>query len=331
MTDLEATLHVELDEAMKSTTDRIVSEALHGSPAKRAVRKAGRGVRLAGGLMRAVEVAIPFGAWGLSRLLLPWVFRTRRPRWLARDLERLPPGGRQELHIEGRRMALWQWGQGPLVLLVHGWNGYGAQLHAFVRPLIDRGYRVALFDALGHGVSDGTESDLPAFARCVEAAIENVGAPRAVIAHSMGGAALLHAMLDDTAIRFERAVFIAPPSYPSRWMQEIGRELGVPSKTLALLTEAAERRVGVRFSELDLPARLRALPSSALAGELHIVHDQQDRSVPIDDAHDLHRAWPGATMTVTHGLGHGRILREPEILQLVLERVGTGRSRRADD
>ena len=50
-------------------------------------------------------------------------------------------------------MKAWSWGNGPTVLLVHGWNGRATQLGGFVEPLVARGYRVVAFDAFGHGES----------------------------------------------------------------------------------------------------------------------------------------------------------------------------------
>ena len=44
-------------------------------------------------------------------------------------------------------MKAWSWGSGPTVLLVHGWNGRGTQLGAFIEPLVARGYQVVAFDA----------------------------------------------------------------------------------------------------------------------------------------------------------------------------------------
>src|SRR5262249_54885618 len=34
------------------------------------------------------------------------------------------------------RVAAWRWGHGPSVLLVHGWEGRGSQLGAFIEPLV---------------------------------------------------------------------------------------------------------------------------------------------------------------------------------------------------
>ncbi len=54
---------------------------------------------------------------------------------------------------DGSHVETWTWGNGPRVLLVHGWGGRGAQLGAFVEPLVSRGFSVVAFDAPGHGAS----------------------------------------------------------------------------------------------------------------------------------------------------------------------------------
>src|SRR5918999_654246 len=43
-------------------------------------------------------------------------------------------------------LAAWTWGDGPLVLLAHGWNGDAAQLAGFVPPLLEAGFGVVAFD-----------------------------------------------------------------------------------------------------------------------------------------------------------------------------------------
>src|SRR5687768_13955762 len=40
----------------------------------------------------------------------------------------LSTGQRVELAVGGRRLVAWSWGEGPTVLLMHGWGGYGAQM-----------------------------------------------------------------------------------------------------------------------------------------------------------------------------------------------------------
>ena len=54
--------------------------------------------------------------------------------------------GGAPLEIAG--MKAWSWGEGPIVLLVHGWNGRATQLGDFVAPLVERGYRVVAYEHL---------------------------------------------------------------------------------------------------------------------------------------------------------------------------------------
>src|SRR6185503_15435757 len=129
----------------------------------------------------------------------------------------------EHLLIDGPHgeLAVQRWGKGPLVILVHGWNGRGSQLGGFVQPLVDAGFQVVAFDAPGHGGPRGASSSLVRFADAFDAVVD---ATRpffqplaAVVAHSMGGAAVTYALSRraersaDAELGSPRLVFIAPP------------------------------------------------------------------------------------------------------------------------
>jgi pimeloyl-ACP methyl ester carboxylesterase len=54
---------------------------------------------------------------------------------------------------------------------------------------------------------------------------------------------------------------------------------------------------------------------------LLVVHDEQDRAVSIECGEQLAQAWPGASLKRTRGLGHNRILRDPAIVEAVVDYV----------
>src|ERR1700687_5449738 len=112
----------------------------------------------------------------------------------------------------GASVATWSWGQGPAVLLVHGWGSRGARLHSFVEPLVAAGYSVIAFDAPGHGASGGATLALPPFAHAIGDVARAAGGIQAVVAHSMGSPSVALAISRGLAV--ERAVFLAPAAHP---------------------------------------------------------------------------------------------------------------------
>ncbi len=55
-----------------------------------------------------------------------------------------------------------------------------------------------------------------------------------------------------------------------------------------------------------------------------VVHDVGDRIVPFSDGESIAHAAPAGTLVSTHGLGHHRILRAPEVLGAVVPFVAEG-------
>src|SRR5262245_55380287 len=74
------------------------------------------------------------------------------------------------LEVHGKRVQAYFWGEGPLVLLMHGWGGHAGQMTEFVAPLVKAGYKVLAIDAPGHGKSARRLSTVMYFAGAIKAA-----------------------------------------------------------------------------------------------------------------------------------------------------------------
>jgi pimeloyl-ACP methyl ester carboxylesterase len=231
------------------------------------------------------------------------------PRHPAPDHERaaLATARREVVHAASP-ITTWSWGQGPAVLLVHGWGGRAGQLASFVRPLRERGIGVVALDAPGHGSSPGRESSLLAFVDAIRAVAESVGPLRAVIAHSIGAAATATALRD--GLRADAAVFLAPPSDLALQADIILDTLGFGRRARALMQERVEHRLGVPWSALDVQ---RFAPR--MRTPLLVIHDREDAEVPWQEGALIAQAWPGATLSTTSGLGHRRLLRDPGVVR----------------
>lgn len=230
----------------------------------------------------------------------------------------LDPG--EPLLLEGSagRLAALSWGRGPLVLLVHGWNGCGAQLAAVGRTLAERGFRAVAFDHPAHGASSGRTVTIAGMASAIRDVSAQLGGAEAVVAHSLGAVAAVLAA--SRGLRAERAVLVAPPVDPERWVHRFGRAIGLPSSAGPELAAAIEDRAG-------MPVRAaRPLELAAnLATHVLVIHDRADREVPVADGEALAAAFPAGRFLATDGLGHRRVLSSPVALDAIADHLGEGR------
>src|SRR2546425_4213156 len=204
-------------------------------------------------------------------------------------------------------VTAWTWGHGPVVVLVHGWGGRGAQLASFVGPVVAHGYSVVTFDAPGHGVSPERRSSIVAFVSAIQAVARTLGPVRAVVAHSIGTVAAARALYD--GLGADAAVFIAPPADLILQAHTILEGLGFGRRARELMQERIERRLGVPWSALDVRGYAPDMRTPLL-----VVHDRDDAEVPWQDGAIVARGWPGAVLSTTGGLGHRRILRDPRVV-----------------
>ena len=212
----------------------------------------------------------------------------------------------------GQRLAVDAWGAGPTVLLVHGWNGRGAQLGAFAPELVRAGFRVVSFDTPAHGRSPGRATSLPEISEAIHAVARACGPVHAIIGHSFGVACTIYAV--HQGLEVKRIVAISPPS-SVRWLtQSFFKALDVAPRVQEIFNRKFEADFGAdlwqRFA-FDVLARHLAVPGL-------VIHDQDDRDVPIEEGMAVAQAWPGAQFVRTTGLGHRRILRDPDVIARVV-------------
>lgn len=257
------------------------------------------------------------GPW-LPRWMGAWAFRlwfaTHRSVAPARESAWLAQARRGRLQVRDMDIATWQWGDaGPPVLLVHGWNGRGAQLGAFAEPLVRRGYRVLTFDAPGHGASSGRHSTIFRYVETIDALQDEHGPLAGIIAHSFGVPCACMAAAHGLAVT--AIVGICPPASMDWLLRSFATALELPGPVL----DDLRRRLDERFGQGSL-ARLGTVHNAAhLRIPGLVIHDLDDRDVPVTEGRAVAAAWPGARLLTTHGLGHQRILRDQATIGQAVE------------
>ena len=261
--------------------------------------------------LRLLSPHAPALAARYAEYLFTHASRHQRPDWereILKAAERSWLGG----------TPVWTWGGDrdvPAVILVHGWEGRGSQLGALVDPLLAAGHRVVTFDAPGHGDSRRRRASVVDHARAVAKVARSVGAVHAVVAHSVGGTATL--LATRFGLKAERYVLVSPPKGPDGYVNGFTRAFALDANIRDAMIDRLEDRFQFPFEELD--ARTDASRTKA---PILVVHDRNDKVVPLRDGEAIVRASQQGTLFTTDGLGHRRILRDPRVAKEIVSFVG---------
>ncbi|HWP18204.1 MAG TPA: alpha/beta fold hydrolase [Burkholderiaceae bacterium] len=246
------------------------------------------------------------------------VFCTPVPTKLATRHIRPPRGVWMErLPFEGASLTLYRWSApegAPLVLLTHGWGGWGLQMAPLADALQAAGYAVVAVDQPGHGRSAGWQSTLPQFVRALEYLGHRLGPLAALVGHSMGGASALAALA--RGMSAHRLVVVAAPTDLVQVTREYAAVFGLHETTRAAMVRHLEAREAIVFEKLNAAHLAPRVPQPAL-----VVHDAADTAVPLREGLRMAALLPQARLLVTEGLGHRRVLKDPSVAQAVVRFV----------
>jgi pimeloyl-ACP methyl ester carboxylesterase len=216
-------------------------------------------------------------------------------------------------------LQLYEWGEGPVCLLIHGWNGRGTQLGGIAKALAENGFRAVAVDLPGHGETRGQQTDVFEIADAVTSVVQYYQSVHALIAHSFGNVALAWLLRRGTATN--AAVFICPPDHMSTLFDYYCRVMRISGPVRTRLAERVDTRLGASvWADTSPVTNVASLTVTGL-----VIHDRDDRELPWRFGKAVADAWPGAEFLRTQGLGHQRLLRDEAVLQQIcafLQRPG---------
>jgi len=217
------------------------------------------------------------------------------------------------LKVNGKEIQAWYWGSGPAVLLMHGWNGRGMQLCAFIDPLIKAGYKVIAFDAPGHGQTRGNKTNIIEVRDVLLALSEREGGFHVAIGHSFGVACLSAAI--HAGMPVDSLVAISTPGNLTRLTHNYCQAMHMPPGVEKRLL----RRLSSRFDPDTWQHFAHNYPLNNTVKSSLVVHDKDDEIVSWHEAEQLSNEWPHAQLLLTEGLGHRRILRNTKLVRQIVK------------
>jgi pimeloyl-ACP methyl ester carboxylesterase len=262
---------------------------------------------LVGRLVGLLSWAMPRAAARMALWLTRRTMRPKAARAFGREIARHGSGdGEVVLHA----MPLPQ--QGPRVLLVHGWNAAAQDWMPLARRLAARGMNVFAADLPGHGAARGRTASLPRFVRALETIEREHGPFEVWIGHSMGANAALAAVARGARVR--RLVLIGALVRPRWALRGFARAFGLSAPSAQAYLDEIERSEAMAIDEVDAERNAARVPAPTL-----LVHDIEDRVIPIEHGEALAGRLPAARLLRTRGLGHRRVLGDDEVGRRVTE------------
>jgi pimeloyl-ACP methyl ester carboxylesterase len=245
-----------------------------------------------------------------ARLMLTPRRRTPRDAVLPGVVAR-----RRMFDAGGHRVAGWSWGDGPTVLLVHGWSGLAADTTDVAAGLIQAGFRVVAIDWPAHGQSPGRRTSLEEWVDVLLSLAPQLAdgdeGLHAIVAHSFGAPAVVLAF--EAGLVARGAVLLAPPRGPAQFFERVRRFIGLPVARVAGMTRRLTEILGRDLAFYDAVRAAAGLDIPAL-----ILHDPDDPEVPWENAEAIAQAWCGSRLVPMTGEGHYRILRSPRAIGQVV-------------
>ncbi|MFE0173447.1 alpha/beta fold hydrolase [Streptomyces sp. NPDC059002] len=269
-----------------------------------------------GAFLNAVARPAPALAGRLAFLL--FCHPVRRGKVLPAERAAHERAVTEELSVNGKQVRVYRWGTGEYpVLMLHGWQSRASRYAAFVPHLEALGLTPISFDAPGHGSSGGRATTILEYREIIGRLQRKYGAFHSVVAHSLGATSVLLALRG--GLKTERLVTVAAVKDFGHFPDEFARILGLRPGLREDLRDRIEHRL---FAEVTDPWALfdATRRPAEIDVPMRIIHDSEDDMVPVEQAHALKAAYGDrAELVITAGLGHRKVLGEPEVIESALE------------
>ena len=201
--------------------------------------------------------------------------------------------------------------KGEKVLLAHGWSGRGTQLYAIAESLHKNGYHVISFDAPAHGKSTGKITNMLQWGAAIKALNNRYGPFDIYIGHSLGSMAILKYC--EGVSNIKKIVTIGSGDQMRTIFDNFILSVGLKPRTSKRMKAYFEEKYNININEYDASHVVRNQQTPTL-----IIHDEDDQDIDVSSAKSIHDQHPNASLFITKGLGHRRILRDQRVIQKIL-------------
>ncbi len=216
-----------------------------------------------------------------------------------------------EVEFEDRIIKAYSIGEGPNVLLVHGWGSRASHLALIAKVIAKSGFRVVVYDGPAHANTKKKEgkdlSNMFEFGKAVSCMANHIGDIYAVVGHSLGAMASAFTIsgigiFSEYKFAPKKLILISSPVSVHQVLDNysVNRD---EFHLLKELTNGLQNAFNFNANDYDLLQSLQYIDSDIL-----VLHDENDEEVPVTEALLLKEKYFDINLQLTQGYGHNKIL-----------------------
>lgn len=214
-----------------------------------------------------------------------------------------------EYQGEAIQTYLWQ-GDDTVILLVHGWESNSSRWKKLLVHLKPLGHTIIAVDAPAHGLSGGKEFNAPKYAEFLNVVTQKY-APKVVIGHSIGGAALAFYLNKFKHPAIEKVVLLGAPSEFKILSDNFVSLLSLNHRIKKRLEAYYQHKFHIALDDFAGHKFAANFKQKAL-----IAHDSKDKIVPVTEGRKYAQTWKDAIYIETRG--HGHSLHDVKLYQKII-------------
>lgn len=205
----------------------------------------------------------------------------------------------EELAFEKYPVMAYRWlGKGQTILLVHGWESNAARWKPLILQLKEKGFNVIALDAPAHGNSGSRTFNALLYSEFIHVVASRFN-PDIIIGHSVGGMASVFFQHKYQFKTIQKIILLGAPSEFTGVIKRYTDMLGYNQRITSKLEATIIERFGNHPESFSTAKYLETIDTKGL-----IIHDEDDKIIPYDDALLIKNSFKNSKLITTKGLGH---------------------------
>jgi hypothetical protein len=261
-------------------------------------------------LIRLVEIISPSRAYKITY----WLFhKPFPPKWREQDLEFLATGKEVCIETDNGPLYYHEWGEGKILLLVHGWSGKSSQFRRLFKLVEDLPYRIVIPQMPGHGKSKAKLSSLGHFVYALSVLHEDIGDVEAIVGHSIGGSASI--IVSANGLKTRKIITVNSLANNRDILKNFTELLGLKEASVDFIDRLISKNYGGYIDEFSARKGIGKIQNC----EFLCIHDQDDPFISFSNLETFKEANSNIATMETRELGHNKGLKDEEVLARINE------------